>query len=58
VSIKQRLVTEAQSLELAALVLVLLIVYFLFGSSSLSLDNFLAKRKSKLQHVKNIEASA
>jgi len=50
-------VTEAQSLELAALVLVLLIVYFLFGSTSLSFDNFLAKRKSELQHVKNIEAS-
>jgi uncharacterized membrane protein YphA (DoxX/SURF4 family) len=57
IHIKQGLVTEAQSLELAALVLVLLIIYSLFGSSSLSLDNFLAKRKSKIQLVKNIEAS-
>ena len=58
IHMRQGLVAEGQSLELAALVLALLIVYFLFGSSSLSLDNYLAKRKSKLQNVKNSEASA
>jgi hypothetical protein len=51
-------VAEGQSLELAALVLVFLIVHFLFGSSSLSLDNYLAKRKSKLQNAKDSEVSA
>ncbi len=58
IHIKQGLVAEQQSLELAALLLSLLIVYSLFGSSSLSLDNYLAKRKSKLQNAKNSEASA
>lgn len=53
----QGLITEGQSLELAALVLVLLIVYFLFGSSSLSLDNYFAKRKSTLQSKTNSEVS-
>lgn len=53
----QGLITEGQSLELAALVLVLLIVYFLFGSSSLSLDNYFAKRKSTLQSETNSEVS-
>lgn len=55
IHIKQGLVTEGQSLELAALVLVLLIIFFLFGSSSLSLDNYFAKSKSTLQNVKNSE---
>ena len=54
----QGLMTEGQSLELAALVLVLLIVYFLFGSGSLSLDHYFAQRKSKLQSVKNSKVSA
>lgn len=58
IHMRQGLVTEGQSLELAVLVLVLLIVYFLFGSSSLSLDNYFAKRKSTLQNVKNSEVSA
>ena len=53
IHIRQGLVTEGQSLELAALVLVLLIIYFLFGSSSLSLDNYLSKRKSTLQNESN-----
>ena len=51
IHMRQGLVTEGQSLELAALVLVLLIVYFLFSSSSLSLDNFLAKRKLRLKNA-------
>jgi uncharacterized membrane protein YphA (DoxX/SURF4 family) len=58
IHMRQGLVTEGQSLELAALVLILLIVYFLFGSGSLSLDNYIAKRKSALQNVKNSEATA
>ena len=58
IHMRQGLVAEGQSLELAALVLALLIVYFLFGSSSLSLDNFLAKRKLKLPNAKNSEVSA
>lgn len=53
----QGLMTEGQSLELSVLVLVLLIVYLLFGSSSLSLDNYFSKRKSTLQNVKNSEVS-
>ncbi len=57
IHINQGLVTEGQSLELAALVLALLIIFFLFGSSSLSLDNYLAKRKSTLQNVKNSEVT-
>ena len=58
IHMQQGLVTEGQSLELAALVLVLLIVYFLFGSGSLSLDHYFAQRKSKLQNVKNSKVSA
>ena len=49
IHMRQGLLTEGQSLELSALVLVLLIIYFLFGSGSLSLDNFIAKRKSTLK---------
>ena len=40
------LATAEQSLELSALVLVLLVVYFLFGSGILSIDDYLTKRKS------------
>lgn len=44
--LKQGLLKVEQSLELSALVLFLLIVYFLFGSGILSVDNYSAKKKS------------
>jgi len=44
--LKHGLATVEQSLELSALVLVLLVVYFLFGSGVLSVDNYIAKKKS------------
>jgi|SRR5574338_205975 len=44
--LQRGLATVEQSLELSALVLVLLIVYFLFGSGVLSVDNYIAKKKS------------
>jgi len=50
IHMRQGLVTEGQSLELSALVFVLLMIYFLFGSGSLSLDNFITKRKSTLKN--------
>ncbi len=39
------LMIGGQALELAALVLFLLIVFFLFGAGPLSLDNYLSKKK-------------
>ncbi|RLD24182.1 MAG: DoxX family protein [Bacteroidetes bacterium] len=42
----QNLASINQSLELAVMVLVLLIVYFLFGSGGFSLDQYLADKKS------------
>lgn len=44
--LQQGLATAEQSLELSALVLVLLIIYFLFGSGVFSVDNYFAKKKS------------
>lgn len=44
--LKQGLMKVEQSLELSTLVLVLLIIYFLFGSGALSVDNYSAKRKN------------
>ena len=41
----QNLASINQSLELAVMVLVLLIVYFLFGSGGFSLDQYLADKK-------------
>ncbi len=43
--IKQGLMTAGQSLELAALVLFLLIVYFLFGAGLYSVDKYIADKK-------------
>ena len=43
--LQKGLVSAEQSLELSVLVLVLLVVYFLFGSGGISIDNFIAKRK-------------
>ncbi len=45
VHIKQGLLTVGQSLELAILVLVLLVVYFLFGSGLLAVDKYIADKK-------------
>ena len=46
----QNLASIDQSLELAVMVLVLLIVYFLFGSGGFSLDQYLADKKTKSEH--------
>jgi len=46
VHLKEGLLAHGQSLELSALVLLLLIIYFLFGSGALSLDNYIVNRKS------------
>ncbi len=43
--LQKGLATAEQSLELSALVLVLLIIYFFFGSGVLSVDNYIAKKK-------------
>ena len=47
IHIEQGLMTVGQNLEVAALVLVLLIVYVLFGSGVLALDNYLTKKKAE-----------
>jgi uncharacterized membrane protein YphA (DoxX/SURF4 family) len=44
--LKEGLARVEQSLELSTLVLVLLVIYFVFGSGSLSVDNYIAKKKS------------
>lgn len=46
VHLEQGLLTVGQSLELAVLVLVLLIIYFVYGSGILSLDAYMAGRKT------------
>jgi uncharacterized membrane protein YphA (DoxX/SURF4 family) len=46
VHFRQGLVTSGQSLELSVLVLILLVIYFLFGSGVLAVDNYIAKKKS------------
>ena len=46
IHLKQGLISEGQSLELSVLVLVLLLIYFVFGSGVLSVDNYLKKKKS------------
>jgi len=58
IHLDQGLMSGEQSLELAVLVLVLLILYFIFGSGTLSLDHFFAGRKPKLQSEKNLEVSS
>ena len=58
IHMRQGLVTEGQSLELSALVFVLLMIYFLFGSGSLSLDKFFAKIKSTLKSETKSEVTA
>ena len=45
VHLKQGLLSVGQSLELSILVLVLLIIYFVFGSGAFSADNSLRKKK-------------
>ena len=46
IHLEQGLMTVGQSLELASLVLVLLIIYFVFGSGIFALDNYIAKYKA------------
>ncbi len=48
---EQGLMTVGQSLELAALVLVLLLVYFLFGSGLYGVDRYIAEKKSRMETV-------
>jgi len=45
VHMDQGLMKAGQSLELAVLVLVLLIIYFLFGSGQLALDKYISDKK-------------
>jgi putative oxidoreductase len=46
IHLKQGLLSVGQSLELSVLVLMLLLLYFIFGSGVLSVDNYLKKKKS------------
>lgn len=46
IHLKQGLLSVGQSLELSVLVLVLLLIYFIFGSGVLAVDKYLAKGKS------------
>ena len=46
IHLSEGLLANGQSLELSALVLLLLTVYFLFGSGTISLDNYMANRRS------------
>ncbi|MFA3782469.1 DoxX family protein [Melioribacteraceae bacterium 4301-Me] len=50
VHLSQGLANQNQSLELAALVLFLLIIYFAFGSGNLSIDSYISKRKIQKKH--------
>ncbi len=45
IHLKQGLMRVEQSLELSVLVLILLVIFFLFGSGDLALDKYIAKRK-------------
>src|SRR4030066_92730 len=45
IHLKQGLLSVGQSLELSVLVLMLLLLYFIFGSGVLSVDNYLKKKK-------------
>ncbi len=45
VHIKQGLMTMGQSLELAALVLFLLLIYLIFGSGKLAIDKYITEKK-------------
>jgi uncharacterized membrane protein YphA (DoxX/SURF4 family) len=45
IHLKQGLLSVGQSLELSVLVLMLLLLYFIFGSGVLSVDDYLKKRK-------------
>jgi uncharacterized membrane protein YphA (DoxX/SURF4 family) len=58
IHLDQGLMSGEQSLELSVLVLVLLILYFIFGSGTLSLDHFFAGRRPKLQSETNSEVSS
>jgi len=48
--LQQGLMTVEQSLELSALVLVLLIIFFLFGSGVFAVDNYIERRKTHDNH--------
>ncbi|MBL7996515.1 DoxX family protein [bacterium] len=47
IHLQQGLMTVGQSLELAALVLALLVIFFLFGSGIYALDNYVGAKKSE-----------
>lgn len=48
---REGLLSAGQSLELAVLVLILLIIYFIFGSITLSVDGYMYKKKSIAKNV-------
>lgn len=45
IHIKQGFLSSGQSLEISVLVLFLLVVFFLFGSGELSIENYLSRKK-------------
>ncbi len=53
VHFKEGLLSVGQSLELSVLVLVLLVIYFVFGPGPLSVDNVIARKKSIGKEVQN-----
>lgn len=57
IHMKQGLMTVGQSLELAALVLVLLLVYSLFGAGLYAVDNYISEKKAGAE-AKNAGVSA
>ena len=48
IHLQHGLATVEQSLELSALVLVLLTIFFFFGSGRVSVDNYIAKKKKRV----------
>lgn len=52
------LMTVGQSLELATLVLILLCVYFLFGSGLFAVDNYLAQKRDSTSSVEEAPVAA
>ncbi len=50
IHLQQGLMTVGQSLELSALVLAILLIYFVFGSGSFSLDENNRQKKMRLLH--------
>jgi uncharacterized membrane protein YphA (DoxX/SURF4 family) len=58
VHIGEGLLTAGQSLEFAALVLVMLVAFSVFGAGHLSLDAWIAKRNAEDQHLDEVVPTA